>query len=202
MPRNGHTSLSLWYTERASFFSHKIATLILAGIEQIIVGIGNRDDVVAGLAVWWDATVVVDGLRACVVGSDGVGNGVLAPAGKVVELVAKVDGAAEDVAKRIIRVNADGACRARHELHEADRADRAHGIEVEMALGLHHGGDEIWIDAIEARSIEDGIGNPVALDGVAIVGTDIVIDDRVRVGRFADRWSKEAESKRNSQEKM
>ena len=71
-----------------------------------------------------------------------------------------------------------------------------------MALGLHHGGDEIWIDAIEARSIEDGIGNPVALDGVAIVGTDIVIDDRVRVGRFADRRSKEAESKRNSQEKM
>ena len=50
-----------------------------------------------------------------------------------------------------------------------------------MALGLHHGGDEIWIDAIEARSIEDGIGNPVALDGVAIVGTDIVIYDRVRV---------------------
>ena len=167
-------------------------SVILGVIKELLVVVCNAVDVLDGLWIRWHSLIAIHGIRSCVICSNGISDTIIAPAVKIIQAGGKINGTAQDVLERVIRVNADASRGIRHELHEPDGSDAGvSDVDVESALCFHDRRNEERIHLIGAGRIEDGVRNPIVFGRVAIGRRDLIVNRRIIVGSLAFRCGNE-----------
>lgn len=161
-------------------------SVILGIIKKLLIVVCDTIDVFDGLWIRWHSLIAVHSIRSCVIRSNGIRDAVIAPADEIIQASGKIDGAAQNVLERVIRVNADASCSIRHELHESNGSNAGvSDVDVESALCFHDRRNEERIHLIGAGRIEDGVRNPIVFGRVAIGRRDLIVNRRIIVGSLA-----------------